>query len=87
MLSPWFGSARRVRRTKASGSGPFRRPPRGVKKDDCARRNFYDTWLPELAPSVPLVSWALSEAWTDLRWETYAEAVTERKCGNRQRGA
>jgi len=53
--------------------GTVRRPPRGVKKEDYGRRNFYDTWLPELAPSAPLVSWALSEPWTDLRWETYAE--------------
>jgi uncharacterized protein YeaO (DUF488 family) len=53
--------------------GTVRRPPRGVKKEDLARRNFYDTWLPELAPSTPLLSWALSEPWNDLRWETYAE--------------
>ena len=53
--------------------GTVRRPPRGVKKEDFARRNFYDSWLPELAPSAPLVSWALSEPWNDLRWETYAE--------------
>lgn len=53
--------------------GTVRRPPRGVKKEDFARRHFYDTWLPELAPSAPLVSWALSEPWNDLRWETYAE--------------
>jgi uncharacterized protein YeaO (DUF488 family) len=53
--------------------GTVRRPPRGVKKEDFARRNFYEGWLPELAPSAPLVSWALSEPWTDLRWETYAE--------------
>jgi uncharacterized protein YeaO (DUF488 family) len=53
--------------------GTVRRPPRGVKKEDFARRNFYDTWLPELAPSAGLVSWALSEPWNDLRWETYAE--------------
>jgi uncharacterized protein YeaO (DUF488 family) len=36
--------------------GTVRRPPRGVKKEDYRRRNFYDTWLPELAPSAPLVS-------------------------------
>jgi uncharacterized protein YeaO (DUF488 family) len=53
--------------------GTVRRPPRGVKKEDYGRRNFYDTWLPELAPSATLLSWALSEPWTDLRWETYAE--------------
>jgi uncharacterized protein YeaO (DUF488 family) len=53
--------------------GTVRRPPRGVKKEDYARRNFYDSWLPELAPSQPLLTWALSEPWTDLRWEIYAE--------------
>jgi uncharacterized protein YeaO (DUF488 family) len=53
--------------------GTVRRPPRGVKKEDYGRRNFYDAWLPELAPSAPLLSWALSEPWTDLRWESYAE--------------
>jgi uncharacterized protein YeaO (DUF488 family) len=53
--------------------GTVRRPPRGVKKEDYGRRNFYDTWLPELAPSQALLTWALAEPWTDLRWETYAE--------------
>jgi uncharacterized protein YeaO (DUF488 family) len=53
--------------------GTVRRPPRGVKKEDFARRNFYDTWLPELAPTQGLLTWALSEPWTDLRWEIYAE--------------
>ena len=53
--------------------GTVRRPPRGVKKEDYSRRNFYDTWLPELAPSQTLLTWALAEPWTDLRWEIYAE--------------
>lgn len=51
--------------------GTVRRPPRGVRKADHARRGFYDVWLPELAPSGPLVSWALSEAWTPARWRRY----------------
>ena len=51
--------------------GTVRRPPRAVRKEDCARRNFYDLWLPELAPSAPLVSWALSEPWTARRWARY----------------
>ena len=33
--------------------GTVRRPPRGVPKRDFARRDFYDVWLPELAPSAP----------------------------------
>ena len=52
--------------------GTVRRPPRGVKKADYARRNFYDLWLPELAPSQPLVSYALSQPWTDKRWAQYS---------------
>jgi uncharacterized protein YeaO (DUF488 family) len=51
--------------------GTVRRPPRGVRKGDYARRNFFDVWLPELAPSAPLVSWALSEPFTPKRWATY----------------
>ena len=52
--------------------GTVRRPPRGVLKSDYARLNYYDVWLPELAPSEPLVSWALSEPFTPKRWATYA---------------
>ncbi len=37
--------------------GTVRRPPRGVRKQDFARLDFYDTWLPQLAPSAGLVSW------------------------------
>jgi len=33
-----------------------RRPPRGVKKSDYARLDYYDLWLPDLAPSAPLVA-------------------------------
>jgi uncharacterized protein YeaO (DUF488 family) len=28
-------------------------------------------WLPELAPSAPLVAWALSTEWTPARWRQY----------------
>ena len=51
--------------------GTVRRPPRGVPKSEFARRDFYDVWLPELAPSAQTVSWALSEPWTDVRWKRY----------------
>jgi uncharacterized protein YeaO (DUF488 family) len=51
--------------------GVVRRPPRGVRKADYAPRDFFDVWLPELAPSAPLVSWALSEPFTPERWTTY----------------
>lgn len=35
--------------------GTVRRPPRGVPKAEQASRDFYDVWLPELAPSEGLV--------------------------------
>ena len=53
--------------------GTVRRPPRGVRKEDYASRDFFDVWLPDLAPSGPVVSWALSEPWTAARWKTYAQ--------------
>ena len=38
--------------------GTVRRPPRGVKKQDYARLDYYDVWLPELAPSASLIKLA-----------------------------
>ena len=39
--------------------GTVRRPPRGVPKAEHASRDFYDVWLPELAPSEDLLKQAL----------------------------
>jgi uncharacterized protein YeaO (DUF488 family) len=52
--------------------GTVRRPPRGIRKADYATKNYYDAWLPELAPTAPLVSWALSKPFTPARWALYA---------------
>jgi uncharacterized protein YeaO (DUF488 family) len=52
--------------------GTVRRPPRGVKKTDYARRDYFDVWLPELAPSGALVKTALAEPWTPSRWKAFA---------------
>jgi len=35
-----------------------RRPPRGVKKQDYAKLDYYDVWLPDLAPSAKLIKTA-----------------------------
>lgn len=35
--------------------GTVRRPPRGVRKIDYARKDFYDVWLPLLSPSAELL--------------------------------
>jgi uncharacterized protein YeaO (DUF488 family) len=51
--------------------GTVRRPPRGVRKEDYAARNYFDVWLPDLAPSTPLVSWALSKPFTPQRWAVF----------------
>ena len=52
--------------------GTVRRPPRGVPKADYARRDFYDVWVPDLAPSPALFSWIKSRPLTDANWRTYA---------------
>jgi uncharacterized protein YeaO (DUF488 family) len=51
--------------------GAARRPPRGVKKQDYARLDYYDVWLPELAPSQKVVRWALSQPLTGKRWAKF----------------
>lgn len=35
--------------------GTVRRPPRGVRKADYARKDIYDVWFPNLAPSESLL--------------------------------
>jgi uncharacterized protein YeaO (DUF488 family) len=34
--------------------GTVRRPPRGVRKENYASENYYDVWVPDLAPSAGL---------------------------------
>jgi uncharacterized protein YeaO (DUF488 family) len=50
--------------------GTVRRPPRGVPKTEFAKRDFYDVWLPILAPSQPLVTFAL-RAQDARSWKTF----------------
>ena len=50
--------------------GTVRRPPRGVPREAFASRDFYDVWLPELAPSEPLVKAAQAAA-TDAEWRAF----------------
>ena len=50
--------------------GTVRRPPRGVPKTEFASRNFYDVWLPDLAPSDALVTVAF-EARDDRAWQSF----------------
>ncbi len=51
--------------------GTVRRPPRGVPKAEFATRNYYDVWLPDLAPSEELLK--LGQAVDEeMRWRTFA---------------
>src|SRR5690242_4897024 len=51
--------------------GTVRRPPRGVRKEAIAAQDYYDVWLPALAPSAALVKQALA-ARTGKQWMTFA---------------
>ena len=53
--------------------GTVRRPPRGVKKEDYARLDYYDLWLPDLSPSAELVSLARSESTTEKDWAKFVK--------------
>jgi uncharacterized protein YeaO (DUF488 family) len=50
--------------------GTVRHPPRGVPKADHGRRDFYDLWLPLLAPSAALVKQA-RRASDDRAWRAF----------------
>jgi uncharacterized protein YeaO (DUF488 family) len=50
--------------------GTVRRPPRGVKKADIGRLDYYDLWLPELSPSAELVKQAQSAS-TAADWHRF----------------
>jgi uncharacterized protein YeaO (DUF488 family) len=52
--------------------GTVRRPPRGVPKREFASRDFYDVWLPDLAPSEALVKVALA-AEDERAWRTFTK--------------
>ena len=50
--------------------GTVRRPPRGVPKEEFATRDFYDVWLPNLAPSADLMA-AGRAATDDKEWAAF----------------
>lgn len=47
-----LGSARKGKELRI---GTVRRPPRGVKKEDYSKFNYYDVWLPVLSPVPELM--------------------------------
>ena len=53
--------------------GTVRRPPRGVPKSEFARRDFYDVWLPNLAPSEQLLKRGQAAA-NERDWKAFMRA-------------
>ncbi|HWA25106.1 MAG TPA: DUF488 family protein [Lacunisphaera sp.] len=51
--------------------GTVRRPPRGVPKAEFSRRNWYDVWFPNLAPSVDTMKLGLGAS-TPAQWQAFA---------------
>ena len=62
-------------RTRGEGVrvGTVRLLPRGVRKADYAKLNFFDVWLPEVAPSRELVAYAQAQPWSDARWAAFTK--------------
>lgn len=54
--------------------GTVRRPPRGVRKKEFAKRDYYDVWLPELSPSAAVVSAAMQGEWSPAKWKKFVAA-------------
>ena len=61
-------------RTRGEGLriGTVRHPPRGVPKHQHVARNFYDVWMPELAPSAALLKEGQT-AGSERAWTTFAK--------------
>ena len=50
--------------------GTVRRPPRGVPKTQFAKLDFYDVWLPNLAPSQELVPYS-QQSQDERSWKAF----------------
>jgi uncharacterized protein YeaO (DUF488 family) len=66
--------------------GTVRRPPRGVRKQDFGRLDFFDVWLPQLAPSAGLLSFAHEGPLTAKRWATFSRRYRREMQEASQRG-
>ncbi len=59
--------------------GTVRRPPRGVPRAHIASRDFYDVWLPDLAPSEALLK-RIHSGDIDRDWRAFSRSYrTEMK--------
>jgi uncharacterized protein YeaO (DUF488 family) len=76
------GSPRR--RGEGLRLGTVRFLPRGVFKKDYARLDYFDVWVPALAPSRNLVRWARDHdlAGNPTDWRKFAERYEREVVGN-----
>jgi uncharacterized protein YeaO (DUF488 family) len=52
--------------------GTVRRPPRGVPKAEFSARDYYDTWLPNLAPGTELMTQGRT-AQSEAEWRRFVQ--------------
>ena len=64
--------------------GTVRRPPRGVLKTQYAARNFYDVWLPVLAPSADSVKQALQSR-SEREWKRFVRKYRSEMAATNER--
>ncbi len=63
--------------------GTVRRPPRGVRKADIARKDIYDVWFPNLAPSEALLKELRPD--DERSWRTFSRRYLAEMKGTTQR--
>jgi uncharacterized protein YeaO (DUF488 family) len=66
--------------------GTVRRPPRGIPKTEYASKNFYDVWLPTLAPSPDTVKQALA-ARSERDWSRFVKKYRSEMGGTQETAA
>lgn len=62
------------RRGEGLRVGVVRHLPRGVRKQDYVRLDFFDVWFPNVAPSAELLRWLHEKPET--RWTRFVERYT-----------
>lgn len=62
------------RRGEGLRVGVVRHLPRGVRKQDYARGDYFDVWFPNVAPSPELLRWVHGQP--EERWPKFIERYT-----------
>ena len=68
-----------TKRSKVEGTriGTVRRPPRGVPKSEYASQDWYDVWLPNVAPSAELMKLGRN-AHSEKDWAAFVRSTAPR---------